>query len=1179
MAASRASLAVVAVVLVAGVLAGAFLLGGGGPSLHAEREAPPVDAEAPAPVVPSPPAEPEATDPARALASGRSSPVPDFDARKSARVAGRAVLRSGGEPPRGGANVRIATDKRETDCPATVAKLGGREEVERLGTAGDLEDRVRALGGWTWAHEARTGTDGSFAIAVPPDLPRFRFQVIADFAAYAERDAWFTLDGASGKAGVLLELEAAGKIVGVVTDPTGRPVGEGKSAASPTSRDWMMRRRMDRADVGMDRADVGKDGRFELPGLLPGRYEVAAVAPGFAPGSRGGVEVRANEAAGADVTLKVESFLAGRVVDAEGAGVPVARISAREAQGFGPRAVYLLGTGSARSSADGSFRIGSLGPGPHRVSARADGRFPAEDQQIDLPPASGVENLRFVLEAGRAVAGRVVDAAGVPIACARVFARDEPNPRPGPGLPRWSDQSGKTAEDGAFRLTGLGEGPFVVGASLEGKGQAEVRGVAADAPPLEIVLRGPSGISGVVRAEETGRPVPRFTVRSSRVEVRGVFGRSSEGGPEGTYDSADGAFELLNVKAGTNDLSVTAAGFVPATVEGIEVKEGEVRRDVEIRLRTGATVRGRVVEAATGEPVVGASIAPVMRSRGPYTLLGMERGGGARSGPDGAFEVTGIEPGEARLTATHDSFVEGTSDPIEAKAGAPVEGITISLSRGGAIDGFARGEDGTPLANGQVTARPEEFRGGRMNQGTVDETGYFKIEALPPGPTVVEARPRRGTSPEWEEVEKRTLRATVQVEEGRTLRVEFLPPPTGGCTVRGRVLRGSAPVAGAWVHLQPKRSEEEARPFPFGDRLQGKTKEDGSFAIEHVPPGEATASVSVMNAGEGVGSGNRSFPLVVPDGREHVFDILLSGGEIAGRVVRASDGSAVAGASIQVGAEKGGEERTFRFGGWVQTDRDGRYLVRDLEPGTYAVTVQPEGQMPFGMAKEGPGLASDHRGGLDVVDDGRTTADFALGAGGTAVVTVVEPDGRPATRVWVSMSPARETEPTFPFGRSSSGMTDEKGLAKVGGLSAGLYKASAGGRGLPFGGAEDDCPQAFSEEGTVRAGEETAFRIERKKGVRVRLRALGEKDEALLGAAFVLLDARGNRTVAHAGGMFRPGPPKKGEEGMATVPLLTGEYTLEVHSNGFAMKSLPIRVGSSSPQDVEVRLDRESKPK
>ncbi|HKB16756.1 MAG TPA: carboxypeptidase-like regulatory domain-containing protein, partial [Planctomycetota bacterium] len=511
MAASRASLAVVALVLVAGVLAGAFLLGGGGPSLHAEREVPPLDAQAPAPAVPSPPAEPEATDPARALAPGRTSPVPDFDARKSARVAGRAVLRSGGAPPRGGVTVRIVTDKRETDCPATVARLGGREEVERLGTSGDLEDRVRALGGWTWAHETRAGADGSFAIAVPPDLPRFRFQVIADFAAYSEREAWFTLADASGKAGVLLELEAAGKIVGVVSDVSGRPVGEGKSAALSTSRDWIMRR-------GTDRAGVGKDGRFELPGLLPGRYEVAAVAPGFAPGTRGGVEVRANEVAQADVTLKAESFLAGRVVDAGGAGVAGARIFAREAQGFGPRAVNFLGSGSARSGADGSFRIGSLGSGPHRASARADGRFPAEEQPIDVPPASGVENLRFVLEAGRAVSGRVVDATGAPIGGARVFARDDPSARAGGGPRRWSDQRGKTAEEGVFRLTGLGEGPFVVGASLEGKGQAEVRGVAADAASLEIVLRGPSGIAGIVRAEETGRPVPKFTVRSSRVD-------------------------------------------------------------------------------------------------------------------------------------------------------------------------------------------------------------------------------------------------------------------------------------------------------------------------------------------------------------------------------------------------------------------------------------------------------------------------------------------------------------------------------------------------------------------------------------------------------------------------------------------------------------------------------------
>ncbi len=194
-------------------------------------------------------------------------------------------------------------------------------------------------------------------------------------------------------------------------------------------------------------------------------------------------------------------------------------------------------------------------------------------------------------------------------------------------------------------------------------------------------------------------------------------------------------------------------------------------------------------------------------------------------------------------------------------------------------------------------------------------------------------------------------------------------------------------------------------------------------------------------------------------------------------------------------------------------------------------------------------------------------------------MTVVEPDGRPASRVWVNVFLAEEPESTRSLGRPSVGVTDAKGQASVGGLSAGVYKASAGGRGLPFGGAEDDCPQAFSEEGAVRVGEETAFRIERKKGVRVRLHARGEKDEVLLRTTFVLVDAKGNRAWAYAGGMPFPVPPKKGEEGIATVSLLPGEYTLEVRSNGFARKSLPIRVGSSSPQEVEVTLEREPKPK
>ncbi|MGH7150243.1 MAG: carboxypeptidase regulatory-like domain-containing protein, partial [Planctomycetota bacterium] len=547
--------------------------------------------------------------------------------------------------------------------------------------------------------------------------------------------------------------------------------------------------------------------------------------------------MRAGETTKLDFRLPPECFIAGRVVDEAGAGVGGARLNAFQEGNRSPNALGFTGYGSARSAADGAFRIGSLLPGRHRFLVERQGMLTPELESVDVPEMGGVSDLRIVLEKGRSVAGRVLDAQRNPVPGAFVSAREDPSPagakRRGGSI---SHQSGKAAADGSFRFTGLAEGPLLLEAQAEGRGKAEVRDVEAGSEGVEIVLLGAAGVAGVVREADTGKPVPRFTIGGQRLIESQTF---IQGLPEKSFRADDGSFERLDLQPGDYDLAFEAEGFVAEVLRKVEVKAGEVRRGLEVRLRRGATVRGRVVARDTGAPVVDAEVGRVEEGRNSFRFSSRFRRVEVRTGSEGAFELTGLEPGSVRLRVSHESFAETIPEPIEAKGGETVEGILVSLSRGGALDGYAIAEGGAPLTGGRVHATPaDDFRErwtGRK-ESPIDGAGYFKIDGLSPGRYRVEARPPWPARSEDASaaLEAMTVRAFALIEEGRTTRVEFPGLPRGGCTVRGRVLRGEAGVEGAWVSVTPKLQPAGDAGELLREKMNVRTRADGSFAVEHV---------------------------------------------------------------------------------------------------------------------------------------------------------------------------------------------------------------------------------------------------------------------------------------------------------------------------------------------------------
>ncbi|MFF1447510.1 MFS transporter [Streptomyces sp. NPDC058274] len=186
--------------------------------------------------------------------------------------------------------------------------------------------------------------------------------------------------------------------------------------------------------------------------------------------------------------------------------------------------------------------------------------------------------------------------------------------------------------DGAYAVDAPGAGSYVLIASADGF-QPQAATIVVNGEPLayDILLSGTSGLSGVVRAAETG-----ITVKNAMVIVTDVRGDVLATGTTG----AQGEFTFAELVPGSVTVAVNAAGHRPSAVP-VEVGGTGVTR-VEVELSSGAQVQG--VVRAPGGPLGDARVTLVDAAGNVV--------GTARTGADGAYAFTDLDSGEYTVIAT-----------------------------------------------------------------------------------------------------------------------------------------------------------------------------------------------------------------------------------------------------------------------------------------------------------------------------------------------------------------------------------------------------------------------------------------------------------------------------------------------------------------------------------------------
>lgn len=341
----------------------------------------------------------------------------------------------------------------------------------------------------------RTGwTDaaGAFVLSdLRPDLRHVLFvkrrgygTVVYELPARAEEPLGVELDD--------VVLPASGEIAGVVVDEAGQGLAGVRVVLGGWNADrgrWNPRR-LSSLDTHLARQVRRTDdlGRFRFADLAPGEYDVAPELTGHGPTQARTVHLGRGELREG---LRFQHFergrIEGRVLDPDGRGVSGAEVFARPADPLrGPGVLTRTGTG-------GHFRFEGLEPGGYVLAAHA--RYGDDDSATERPRlcsqrregvAAGGEPVKIVLPRAAAVTGRVLDAAGRPVAGAEVRALDAA----GGWLTRaLCDGSGGFALD-----VPVGERVdlLALGRSEAGPAFARLDGVAAGREGLTLQLAAPA---------------------------------------------------------------------------------------------------------------------------------------------------------------------------------------------------------------------------------------------------------------------------------------------------------------------------------------------------------------------------------------------------------------------------------------------------------------------------------------------------------------------------------------------------------------------------------------------------------------------------------------------------------------------------------------------------------------
>jgi uncharacterized GH25 family protein len=473
--------------------------------------------------------------------------------------------------------------------------------------------------------------------------------------------------------------------------------------------------------------------------------------------------------------------------------------------------------------------------------------------------------------------------------------------------------------------------------------------------------RGGVEVTGVV-LDISGGPIARAQVEASKSGSSHVAAA--------TDTDEQGRFSLW-VKRGGVTLEARADGYAP--------DEESVRAPgkFEIILTPASSLTGRVVDAATGQPVSGALVA--VEGEGFES-----RSANNATDAQGKFRVEPLTPGRYNVIATAEHGYGRSEGSLLVGLGQQVDGAVIKLFPARRVTGkVVIAGSGERCANGGAVLEDPDRE--RFVELETERDGWRVADSVRPG----------------------TYRARVHCT-GYLPRGSYPPVVVGnddvtglvwevdaGARIRGKVVtRSGEPVDDAEVHANGIETSH-ARDEQLW-RIT-RSQRDGRFELDGLKP--ATYRLT-PHSDRGVAPAD-GFVVTVAAAATVERDLVLDdGGTLLGTVVD-SAGAPVPGVRIFA------TDTHRAFGGNVVSDLDGAFSIEGLAPGAYRLSSMRD--RAAALRKVSSTDSGTQREAITVRAGQTATARLVVDSGtGTINGTVVDASGKPVSDAFVAS--AREDD-------------------------------------------------------------------------------------------------------------------------------------------------------------------------
>jgi protocatechuate 3,4-dioxygenase beta subunit len=835
---------------------------------------------------------------------------------------------------------------------------------------------------------AKTDDDGKFAVeGLPPTV----VNVQVDAEKYLPwRSNNIDLTSNAQPAPLDIVLSSGASLIGIVKNSAGHAVegaevivvGQEYRPAYYTSPHHSVK------------VNSNAQGQFEIPGVEKRlRYELYAEHESAGVGAVQGVV----PGEPAEIILSRGGTISGVVLSSvdkkpvAGAQIKVSR----------SRSGWQAATMGATTDDAGRYAVPRLAAGDYYIECIRDER-PVGNRTLRLEKDEEKDDVDFFIETQTAaIEARVVDSATA-----------EPVKYP---VAQGYDKTGRGLlfeaagdENGTIRIDNILTGAYGVNVRAQGyvdnhfwlDVNARVKR-GTDAPELVWKLVPAMVIYGKVQGPE-GEAVAGAHVQVQAAEPAIVrqYGMSLMA----QSDSA-GMFAIGGLATDMGKIRIRAVhpDYAPTLSEPFEARSNDEANPYVVVLKPGALLSGEVVDE-DGKPVAGVQVnckTAISDSSGSERFIaGDESEPVGYTDAAGKFVFRNLPEGQATISLTKEGYKQ-QSLTLEIKLPAAGETKIVlekmdKKEETGRIAGACMNDAGTGLGGVMV-----QLNGVNLNKSTYsDDRGGFIFTNLSDGKYKITAY-RNKYLPEFSRISHTVEIGGIAVgTENREIVFH------SGCGVRGRVVdtRGQPIVRFKLTGSIRIESDKETSTMDF--ETAAIENHNGAFYARELSPGVLDLKVTAPGIGSTQVKG-----LTLKEGKTvDLGDVaIVAGRSIFGNVVRASDREPIenafvslrplraeetAGIPATLVAWAPGVDRTTQREGSDTTASDGFFLIDAVPEGTYDVVISHQRH----PSKTVPNVAVGAEKDVDM-------GEIELPVGATITGVVLDPDGKPLSRVLVRIGP------------------------------------------------------------------------------------------------------------------------------------------------------------------------------